>query len=262
MAKMDDHLAPLTDELLRLGCSGLGLPANPRVIDLCCGLGSAGRLLAREIGAVVTGIDLSDVLLRTARERALEEGLEGKVEFVHGDARHIEMPNHNFDLVLALGGALTYVGRPEGLERIRQLLKPGGALLFSDLVYLDSPAPADVCRVLDERAPGNPLAPLPLQPAVRAVFEEGVYRFENESSYRALLATFGYEIAFTFLTPESAWNAYYERVARSLLEPQPDLMIPVEPTELASFYSWGGRWGMGYLVCGARTESGGIDRIG
>lgn len=249
------YLAPLTDEILRLALRGLRLPARPRVLDLCCGNGAACFLAAEEFGASCTGVDLSEELLRQGREQALAAGLHEKVVLRREDARHVQMQNASFDLVLALGGTLTYIGRPEGLERIGQLLKPGGALLISDLVTLDSPAPEEVVRALAERAPESGIAPLSLSPAVRAVFEEGIFRYESEASYRALLGVAGYRVEFAFSVPESAWDGYYRVAARSLLavaEPDATPRIPVEADELAAFYSWGGRWGLAYLVVGGR----------
>lgn len=247
----DSYLAPLTDELLRLGCKGLDIGSAPRVLDLCCGNGVASRFMAVEFGAHCTGIDMSEDLLRQGREQALAAGLQEQLDFVNADARHVELPNHSFDLVLALGGTLTYTGRPEGLERIRQLLKPGGSLLLSDLIYLDSPIPDAVSRFLEEKAPDNEVRPLALEPAVRAVFEEGVYRFETEASYQVLLETFGLRTRFAFPVPESAWNRYYNDVCEALLDPASAGSMPVCADELAAFYSWGGRWGVGYLICGA-----------
>ncbi|MDM7914828.1 MAG: class I SAM-dependent methyltransferase, partial [Candidatus Eisenbacteria bacterium] len=198
-----------------------------------------------------TGLDLDEGLLRVARQQALEAGLQERVEFRRGDARHIELPNGTFDLVLALGGCLTYMGRPEGLERIRQLLAPRGSILISDLVTLDSPVPGEIDEALEALAPNSPTRGLALEPAVRDVYEEGLYRFENESSYRSLFSLFGYDLRFDFLVPESAWNAYYRHAARVLTDPTAEPRVPVAVDELAAFYSWGGRWGLGYLVAGA-----------
>jgi ubiquinone/menaquinone biosynthesis C-methylase UbiE len=245
------YLAPFTAEILRLAAAGLDLPERPRVLDLCCGLGTASRTLARERGAVCTGVDSNESLLLHARRHALEDGMASQLEFLRGDARHLELPLASFDFVLALGGALTYIGRPEGLERARQLLKPGGALLVSDLVYRDSPPPEVVARALREEAPESPVAELRLEPAVRAVLEEGVFRFETEASYRALLDAMGFEVLFAFPVPESAWNLYYRTAVESRAEPEPLVRIPVANEELASYYCWGGRWGIDYLVAGA-----------
>jgi ubiquinone/menaquinone biosynthesis C-methylase UbiE len=249
-----DFLAPFGADLLRLCARGLALRENPEVLDLCSGNGTASILLAREFGARCTGVDLSEGLLRSARETALAGGLEGRVEFLKRDARHLDFPIQSFDLVLALGGALTYAGRPETLERIGQLLRPGGSLLMSDLVYLNGSAPEPVRRRLAASNPPLPPAELPLEPSVRAVYEEGVWRFESEESYMALLETMGFSVSFSFLAPESAWNRYYAAAAEAG-EAAPE-RHPVGTEELAAFYAWGGRWGMGYLICGATRSPG------
>lgn len=253
MSAESPHLAPMTDGLLRLALRGLDLPPAPRVADICCGVGAASRLAAREFNAVCTGVDMNETLVLRAREAALEAGLQGKIEFVQADMRHVELPTRSFDLVMALGGALTYVGRSEGLERIRLLLKPGGAILITDLVYLDSPPPDEVVRLLAEQAPECGIRPLALEPAVRAVYEEGVFIFETEESYRELLALHGYERLFCFHAPESAWNAYYAYAARTQFDPQSPIRVPVAAEEFASHYCWGGRWGIAYLVMGAKV---------
>ncbi len=248
----DEHLAPLTDDLLRLAIRGLDPVSKPRVADLCCGRGGASRVLASEFGAICTGVDTSEVLLRAARERALAERLEERLEYVSGDARHVDLPSGSFDLVLALGGALTYMGRSEGLERIRFLLKPGGALLLSDLIYLDSAVPDEISERLAGEIPADPVASLRLEPAVRAVYEEGVFTFETEESYRALLAFHGYDPLFAFQVPESAWNGYYRRSVLPVKDAGE--RIPVGIDELAAYYCWGGRWGLAYMVMGARLS--------
>lgn len=48
--------------------SWLGLPPGSKVLDLCCGMGRHSLALA-EAGYEVTGVDLSEVLLREARSQ-------------------------------------------------------------------------------------------------------------------------------------------------------------------------------------------------
>jgi SAM-dependent methyltransferase len=56
------------------------LPAEARILDLCCGTGQLARILS-ERGYRVTGLDGSAEMLRFARENA------PGVEFIHDDAR-------------------------------------------------------------------------------------------------------------------------------------------------------------------------------
>ncbi len=55
--------------------------ANKRVLDLCCGTGQlAGYFLER--GYRVVGIDLSEHMLRYARENALAYMVSGQAQFI------------------------------------------------------------------------------------------------------------------------------------------------------------------------------------
>src|SRR5580692_6927839 len=52
-----------------------------RVLDIGCGWGGMALTLAREHGAIVTGVTLSEEQLREARARAAAEGLTDRVRF-------------------------------------------------------------------------------------------------------------------------------------------------------------------------------------
>ncbi|HEY32731.1 MAG TPA: class I SAM-dependent methyltransferase [Dehalococcoidia bacterium] len=61
------------------------LPANARILDLCCGTGQLIKTLAGR-GYRITGLDGSAEMLRFARENAPD------AEFVHEDARYFKLP--------------------------------------------------------------------------------------------------------------------------------------------------------------------------
>src|SRR5262245_44967363 len=64
----------------------LGLPAEARVLDVCCGSGASALPAARTVGprGFVLGVDLAERLLELARRKARAEGL-ANVEFRAGD---------------------------------------------------------------------------------------------------------------------------------------------------------------------------------
>lgn len=64
----------------------IGEVAGRRVCDLACGQGRIARHLAA-MGASVTGIDLSERLLKIARRREAEE--PRGIGYLHGDARRL-----------------------------------------------------------------------------------------------------------------------------------------------------------------------------
>ncbi|MFI5267327.1 MAG: methyltransferase domain-containing protein [Chloroflexota bacterium] len=95
-----------------------------RVLDAACGTGRYARLAAAG-GATVAGVDRSPDMLAQARR------LHPHIPWVRADVRRLPFPDHSFDVVLY---ALAAVHHPKiELEEFARLLRPGGALLLSDL---------------------------------------------------------------------------------------------------------------------------------
>ena len=112
----------------------LGLAAlapGARVLDVGSGLGGAAFLLARECGAHVHGIDLSQNMLRLAAERCNAAGLSALVTFERADVLRYQPPAP-FDLVHSRDVFLHIGDKPALLRALASCLRPGGQLLFTD----------------------------------------------------------------------------------------------------------------------------------
>ncbi len=113
----------------RLVARKLLLEPGMRVLDIGCGWGGMALTLARDFGARVTGITLSERQLEVARARAREAGLEGQVEFRLQDYRKID---ETFERIVSVG-MLEHVGVPHMrtyFNRVRDLLTPDGVALI------------------------------------------------------------------------------------------------------------------------------------
>lgn len=87
-----------------------------RVLDIGCGLGAVANDLAERSGAIVDGIDLSEVNIAEAKRRFVHANLRFFVQ----DALTLE-PKEKYDVVL-LSNVLEHLnGRPEFLKRIQKL---------------------------------------------------------------------------------------------------------------------------------------------
>jgi SAM-dependent methyltransferase len=107
----------------------LAVPPGSAVEDLGCGRGRHSIPLARR-GYVVTGVDLSDKMLRIARARALREGVS--VEWLREDMRVFRRPGA-FDLCLSLFTSFGFFNDRENqrvLDNVGVSLKEGGTLLL------------------------------------------------------------------------------------------------------------------------------------
>ena len=87
-------------------CRKLHLQPGERVVEAGCGWGSLAIYMVRNYGVTVKAFNISHEQIQYARDRAVEAGLTGKVEFVEDDWRNI---TGRFD-VFASVGMLEHVG--------------------------------------------------------------------------------------------------------------------------------------------------------
>ena len=102
-----------------------------------CGTGVAARQIALrpEFSGQVVGIDLSPYLVEAARRLAEEEGLAGQVEFRTGDTHSLEIPDGEFDAVVA-HTLLSHVDNPlTVVKEAARVVKPGGMVGIFDGDY-------------------------------------------------------------------------------------------------------------------------------
>src|SRR5262245_14033490 len=92
-----------------LVCRKLRLQRGEQVIEAGCGWGSLTLLMAKRYGVTVRAFNISSEQVAYARERAREEGLEGRVEFVEDDYRNID---GCCDVFVSIG-MLEHVGAPD-----------------------------------------------------------------------------------------------------------------------------------------------------
>jgi SAM-dependent methyltransferase len=108
----------------------LGLERGSRVLDVGCGWGRHAVELAR-LGCRVTGVDLSPVLLDSARARAREAGVA--VQWRRLDMRALPFEGE-FDAVLSMFSSLGYFEDGEDdlrvLRGVKRALAPGGRFVL------------------------------------------------------------------------------------------------------------------------------------
>ena len=109
----------------------LRLEPGMRVLDIGCGWGGMALTLARDHGAQVLGVTLSEEQHRIATGRAHEAGLESRVEFRLTDYRNVR---ERFDRVVSVG-MFEHVGVPHYREYFRtvhdRLTEDGVALIHT-----------------------------------------------------------------------------------------------------------------------------------
>lgn len=196
------RLGPGDDESTRralqmlYGVELAGVGQGFRVLDIGCGNGAPTLCLAAELEARVTAIDNHQPYLEELLRRAEAQGLADRIETRCADMKGLDLGGETFNLVWAEGSAFV-MGVPEALRAWRSFLKPGGALGFTELTWLENDAPGE-CREF---------------------FASEYPQMKDVSSHLATIEECGYEVVGRFTLPESSWwEPYYgplaERLAR------------------------------------------------
>jgi 2-polyprenyl-3-methyl-5-hydroxy-6-metoxy-1,4-benzoquinol methylase len=86
-------------EQARVLANMIGRIHERTILDVGTGTGRAALMLARG-GARVTAIDASEEMLEVARQRAADQLV--KVNFIRGDAHHLDFKDRSFDVVVCL----------------------------------------------------------------------------------------------------------------------------------------------------------------
>jgi len=110
----------------------LELAAGSEVLDVGCGMGRHALALA-DMGYRVTGVDLSETLLRHAAAR----DADGQVTWLQGDMRKLPLPDGSFAATVNFFTSFGYFATEEEntqvLRELRRVLKPGGKFLIDFL---------------------------------------------------------------------------------------------------------------------------------
>ena len=110
-----------------------------RVLDIGCGWGGLAITLARDHGARVLGVTLSEEQHRVALDRVAAAGLQDRIEIRLTDYRAV---TGQFDRVVSVG-MFEHVGRPNYatyFTKVRDLLHPDGVALIHTIGRAGSPS--------------------------------------------------------------------------------------------------------------------------
>jgi phosphatidylethanolamine/phosphatidyl-N-methylethanolamine N-methyltransferase len=99
-----------------------------RVLEVGVGTGISLPYYSSDLR--IYGIDISEPMLRKARQRVAEYGLDNVEALAVMDAEHLEFPDASFDVIVAQY-VITTVPNPEAtLDEFARVLRPGGEIVL------------------------------------------------------------------------------------------------------------------------------------
>jgi ubiquinone/menaquinone biosynthesis C-methylase UbiE len=152
----------------------LDVAPGGHLLDLGCGLGGASRLFAHERGCTVTGIDLTEEYVRTARGLSARVGLDRRVAFYTGSVLALPFEPRTFDGAYMLHVGMNIRDKAALFAEVRRVLEPGAVFGVYD--------------VMRENGDGPLSFPMPWATSADTSF------VESADTYRSLLERAGFEV--------------------------------------------------------------------
>jgi arsenite methyltransferase len=126
------------------------LDATSQVLDVGCGPGNTACLIAEQYGSQVQGVDISEVMIVKATERARRQGLLDKVEFQVADVFQLPFEDNRFDAVIVESVLTPLPGdKTQAMVEMVRVVRPGGRIGVNESTF-DSSVPPEVLALLDE----------------------------------------------------------------------------------------------------------------
>ncbi len=118
-----------------------GVRPGNRVLDIAGGTGDLTRKFASIVGPTgeVVLADINDSMLKVGRDRLLDKGVAGNVQFVQADAEKLPFPDNHFDMVSVAFGLRNMTHKDEALKEMNRVLKPRGRLLVLEFSRIAKP---------------------------------------------------------------------------------------------------------------------------
>ncbi|WAC75137.1 bifunctional demethylmenaquinone methyltransferase/2-methoxy-6-polyprenyl-1,4-benzoquinol methylase UbiE [Roseateles sp. SL47] len=115
------------------------LKAGDKVLDIAGGTGDLARAFAKKVGerGMVVHTDINEAMLRTGRERLLDEGLVLPTNLC--DAEALPYKDNTFDLVSVAFGLRNMTHKDKALAEMCRVLRPGGRLLVLEFSRVAEP---------------------------------------------------------------------------------------------------------------------------
>lgn len=140
VAQMFDNIAfryDFLNSLLSLGihkgwrkrCITLLAAKQPKhILDVATGTADFAIGAMKLNPVSVTGIDISEGMMKFGREKITKLNLDKTITLKYGDAETCDLPDNSMDAITVGFGVRNFENLEKGLANMRRILKPGGQL--------------------------------------------------------------------------------------------------------------------------------------
>lgn len=206
------------------------LPTPPKaLLEIGCGKGAATLVLANAFDAHITAIDNEQTALDKLSEHLHANVLTQRVKPLNMSMANIDFPDESFD-TLWCETSIYVLGVEKALAVWKRLLKPGGFMVFNDLVWLTDNRSREAAEFWSREYPD----------------------MQTVGTRQAQIQQVGYELIDTFTMEEKGWHDFYQPLAHRLVELRPEqpdsLAFNDIATEIAIYEKYLSEFGYQFFI--------------
>ncbi|MEM7223431.1 MAG: class I SAM-dependent methyltransferase [Pseudomonadota bacterium] len=121
------------------------------LLDVAGGTGDIALRVLRRVGADQMGrvvvCDLTPDMLEEGRDRAIDQGVLGGIQWLCGDAQRLPLPDRSVGAYTIAFGLRNVTGVEAALAEARRVLKPGGRFICLEFSHVALPALNELYRL-------------------------------------------------------------------------------------------------------------------
>ena len=173
--------------------------SSARILDAGTGTARIPILICQRRSAWhITGIDLSQNMLKIGAENVRQARLEAQIQLEYVDAKAMPYPDRHFDMVIS-NSIVHHLPDPlPFFKELKRVLKPGGGIFLRDLLR-----PADLTKVDALVAQIGP----EYDPHQRQLFHDSLCAAFRLEEVEALLQAAGLEDVRVYQSSDRHWTA-------------------------------------------------------
>lgn len=112
------------------------------ILDIAGGTGDLTKKFSRITGpsGKVVLADINDSMLKVGRDKLINSGTAGNVEYIQANAEALPFADNTFDIITIAFGLRNVTDKDAALRSMQRVLKPGGKLMVLEFSKTQNPA--------------------------------------------------------------------------------------------------------------------------
>lgn len=99
-------------------------------LDIACGTGDFSIQLYKQGAQKITGIDISEGMVKVGKEKIAKKSLSQHIKLMTGDCAHLPFSENTFDVITVAFGVRNFEQRTQSLQEMHRVLKSGGKVII------------------------------------------------------------------------------------------------------------------------------------